>query len=281
MKILRNFWLLLFLGISFISVLEKANLFLVNAADEDTVEGEDSDSVKVDGNDVTKTSEDDEDTVEGYKSSPDADIIYMFTKPVGDGLELPIGKEVHFLVGFHNRGQKDFFVDTMDASFRYSADFSFSLQNFTSFAYNRVVKPKQEVTLSYQFFISEAYSPRPYGLTVNLHYRDAENNQFLSAVFNETVNIVELDETLNSETFFLFLVLAGLAILALFGIYQLFQSFGKKHIPMPSKPKYETGTINNENVDYDWLPKEMIKKLNKSPNPSKPNSPRQRRAKKE
>lgn len=103
MKILRNFWLLLFLGISFISVLEKgmflfsiidaffkffyeANLFLVNAADEDTVEGEDSDSVKVDGNDVTKTSEDDEDTVEGYKSSPDADIIYMFTKPVGDGL---------------------------------------------------------------------------------------------------------------------------------------------------------------------------------------------------
>lgn len=88
------------------------------------------------------------------------------------------------------------------------------------------MKPKQEVTLSYQFFVSDAYSPRPYGLTVNLYYRDAENVQYLSAVFNETVNIVELDEGLDSETFFLFVVLGALAVLALVGLYQLFQYYG-------------------------------------------------------
>lgn len=44
-------------------------------------------------------------------------------------LELPIGKEVNFLVGFHNKGQKDFILDTLDASFRYSQDFGFYLQN--------------------------------------------------------------------------------------------------------------------------------------------------------
>ena len=93
-------------------------------------------------------------------------------------------------------------------------------------AYNRLVKPKQEVTFSYQFFVSEAYSPRPYGLTINLYYRDADNVQYLTPVFNETVNIFELDEGLDSETFFLFIVLAGLAVLALVGIYQLFQSYG-------------------------------------------------------
>lgn len=246
-----------------------ANNFNVKAVEDDPVEGEDSD-VNVETGDVIKTEEEDDSTLssEGYRNSPDADITYMFTKPLGNGLgnllkifscetifittiilntELPVGKEVHFLVGFMNKGQKDFFVDTMDASFRYSADFSYYLQNvcfcflsnqnhiytdlffifqFSALAYNRLVKPKQEVTFSYQFFVSEAYSPRPYGLTINLYYRDADNVQYLTPVFNETVNIFELDEGLDSETFFLFIVLAGLAVLALVGIYQLFQSYG-------------------------------------------------------
>lgn len=103
--------------------------------------------------DVLKTEEEEESTADGYKNSPNADITVMFTKPVGNGLgmlfiftlstllikinrfccnrnlELPIGKDVHFLVGFLNKGDKDFYVDTMDASFRYSADFSYYLQN--------------------------------------------------------------------------------------------------------------------------------------------------------
>lgn len=275
--------LLLILPIA--TLLQNGSHFVM-AVDEDPVEGEsaDNDGVNIETSDVSKSTDDDDSEFasDGYKTSPDADITYMFTKPVGDGLELPVGKEVHFLVGFLNRGQKDFFIDTMDASFRYSADFSYYLQNFTAFAYNRLVKPKQEVTLSYQFFISEAYSPRPYGLTINLNYRDSEHNQFMTAVFNETVNIVELDEGLDRETFFLFIVLAGLAILLLIGIYQLFQSYGKKHIPMSSssstsKPKYETGTSNYDNVDLDWLPKETVKHINKSSNAVKPNSPRQRR----
>lgn len=86
--------------------------------------------------------------------------------------------------------------------------------------------PKQEVTLAYSFFVSDAYTPRPYGLTVNLNYRDADNNQFVSSVFNETISIVELDEGLDSETFFLFVVLGALVVLALVGLYQLFQSYG-------------------------------------------------------
>lgn len=219
---------------------------------------------------------------DGLKPSPDVDITVLFTKPAGNGLELPAGKDVHFLVGILNKGSKDIFVDTMDASFRYSQDFSFYLQNFTAYAYNRIVKPKQEVTLSYQFFVSEVYTPRPYGLSVNLFYRDAEK-QYLSPVFNETISIVELDEGLDTETFFLFVVLAALVVLALAGAYQLLGSFGKKHITggSSSKPRVEVGTSNHEGVDYDWLPQETIKQLNKSPNPAKPNSPRQRRTKKE
>lgn len=35
-------------------------------------------------------------------------------------------------------------------------------------------------------------------------------------------------------------------------------------MPSSSKPKYETGTSNHEDVDYDWLPKETIKQLSKT-----------------
>lgn len=50
-------------------------------------------------------------------------------------IELPAGKDVHFLVGFANRGSKDFIVEAMDASFRYPLDFTFHIQNvsFMSF----------------------------------------------------------------------------------------------------------------------------------------------------
>jgi len=101
-------------------------------------------------------------------------------------------------------------------------------------------------------------------------------------VFNETISIVEIDEGLDTETFFLFIVLTALIVLALAGSYQFLQSFGKKHITASSsKPKVEVGTSNHDDVDYDWLPQETIKQLNKSPNPAKPNSPRQRRTKKD
>lgn len=284
MNLTKNIILACLFILPIVAIFNNANDFMVKAADEDPVEGEGDDAdVNVDTGDVTKTEDDDDLSLDGYRTSPDADITFMFTKPSKDGSELPVGKEVHFLVGFYNKGQKEINVDTMEASFRYSADFSYYLQNFTAFVYNRPVKPKQEVTLSYQFFVSDVYTPRPYGLTVNLHYHDADN-QYLTAVFNETINIVELDEGLDRETFFLFIVLTGLAVLGLIGIYQLFQSYGKKHIPMPhssSKPKYETGTSNHEDVDYDWLPEETKKQLNKSPNPAKQSSPRQRRTKKD
>jgi len=255
--------------------------FYANAAEEanteetaDVLEGEEE--ANVEDSDVLKSGEEEEEDNESVvlKPSPDIDSFFLFTKPSQTVLELPAGKEVHFLVGFANKGTKEYVVDSMDASFRYAQDFSFHLQNFTAIAYNRVVKPKQEVTLAYQFFVSEAYSTRPYGFTVDLFYRDAEGNQYLNAVFNETVSIVELDEGLDGETFFLYLFLAAVVVLVIVGAQQFFVSFSKKHI-ISSKQRTEMGTSNPNDVDYDWLPEETLNSLNKSPKVRQ--SPRQRR----
>lgn len=43
--------------------------------------------------------------------------------------ELPAGEMVKVLVGFHNKGDNDFIVESMDAAFRYPQDYSYYIQN--------------------------------------------------------------------------------------------------------------------------------------------------------
>jgi translocon-associated protein subunit alpha len=87
--------------------------------------------------------------------------------------ELHAGKAVEFLVGFTNKGKNPFTLESLDASFRYPQDYSFHIQNFTALQYNRVIKPKEQATLSYSFYTDESFAGRPFGLVVSLGYRDA------------------------------------------------------------------------------------------------------------
>lgn len=73
-------------------------------------------------------------------------------------------------------------------------DYSFYIQNFSAIPYNRQVSPQQEATLAYSFIPSEAFAGRPFGLNINLAYKDLNGISFQEAVFNETVQIVELEE---------------------------------------------------------------------------------------
>jgi translocon-associated protein subunit alpha len=90
----------------------------------------------------------------------------------GDFPDLPAGNLVEFLVGFSNKGSQEFVLETLDASFRYPMDFTFYIQNFSTLAYNRLVKPGHEATLAYSFIPAEAFAGRPFGLSINLNYRD-------------------------------------------------------------------------------------------------------------
>lgn len=251
---------------------------------EDTMEGEDDD-----GTVETETAGDDDATEDtesltekegseeeeaALKPSPDADTFVLFRKPANP-LELPAGKQVRILVGFTNKGDSNFIVDNMEAAFRYPQDFTFFLQNFTTMPYNSNVVSKQQATFEYGFLPNDAFSGRPFGLTVLLNYRDAEGNIFQNAVFNETIQVVEADEGLDGETFFLYVFLAAIVVLLLVGAQQIFASFGKKRMSKPRAP-VEMGTQNSD-IDYDWIPKETLQHLNKSPRRSPKQSPRQRR----
>ncbi|PIO59118.1 Translocon-associated protein, alpha subunit [Teladorsagia circumcincta] len=174
---------------------------------DDPVDGEvseDQDIIKADDDDLTVT------------SSADAVVSFIFTQPADANIvkEIHGGKVVKFLIGFQNRGEKDFLVKHSETSFRYPMDFNYYLQNFTLGQYNRRVAPKEEVTLDYAFFAHESFAGRPLGLVVNLHYEDSEGH-YVTNVFNETVTILEDESSFNTETGFMYLVFAIIIVLLL------------------------------------------------------------------
>lgn len=279
---MKHYFLLALLVLpAVIFTFDNGNRMLGHAASEEDPIDDEAD-VEGDGDveDVVATEEEEED--EGKSTaSPDADTTLLFVKPIVTGasqIELPAGMPVEFLVGFRNRGEQDFVVETIEASFRYPMDFNFYIQNFSAILYNKEVAPAQEATMFYSFMPSDAFAGRPFGLSINLNYRDANGVNYMEAVYNETIQITELDDGLDGETFFLYLFfVAGIILLLVLGQQTLLISVGKKR--GSSRKVVETGTSNPNNVDYDWIPKQTLASLNKESKGQK--SPKQTKSPKQ
>eukprot|EP00061_Rhincodon_typus_P012784 g38724.t1 len=115
-------------------------------------------------------------------------------------LDFPANNIVKFLVGFTNKGNEEFVVESLDASFRYPQDYQFYIQNFTALQLNTLVQSQRQATFEYSFIPAEPMGGRPFGLVINLNYRDATGNIYRDAVFNQTVTITEREDGLDGET---------------------------------------------------------------------------------
>lgn len=91
---------------------------------------------------------------------------------------------VEFLIGVFNKGEIDYIIETINSSFRYPMDFNFYIQNFTTISYNKIVKPNHEATLSYNFLPAESFAGRPFGLNINLNYKDSVSIGILQVKMN-------------------------------------------------------------------------------------------------
>jgi len=223
---------------------------------------------------ATEKTEDEEEAEKpsGIASLKDAETTVLF--PDYPDKVLPAGKPIRVLVGLANRGDSALLVETLDASFRYPQDYSYTIQNFTASLYNGVVQSGEEASYQYQFYPHESYGGRPFGVTIMMFYKDNEGNQYATGVFNETVTFQELEESFDGEQFFLYVMLAAVTLLIIFGINYAFVSKGSKRSYQPTGEAFEQGTQNGD-VDYDWIPKETLNNINKA---SPRRSPRQRRA---
>ncbi|CAO4360693.1 unnamed protein product [Caenorhabditis nigoni] len=222
----------------------------------DVVDGEVTD-------DAPKASQEEDDLTIG--ASPDAELAFHFVQPADANVlhEFYTGKPVKFLIGFQNKGEKDFTVKYSETSFRFPTDYNYHLQNFTRGEYNRRVSPKEEVTLDYGFYAHETFAGRPVGLVVNVHYQDADGNVFVNNVFNQTVNILEDDSGFSGETGFLFIFFVALSIGGLYLANQFLSKLSRKS-GLSKRRVVEQGTSSE--VDFEWIPRDAVKnKEKKSP----------------
>jgi len=275
----RNLCLIFLIAFPIITLLS-GNSHFVAAVEDEIDPDDDAVDVEPDGESLDTAVTEDEELGSPISKSPDAETTILFIKPkpglIGSAgtPELHSGKIVEFLVGFVNKGGQGFTLETLDASFRYPQDYSFHIQNFSSLAYNKLVKPKEQATLSYSFYVDESFAGRPFGLTINLGYRDVEGKPYLDAVYNETISVVEIEEGLDGETFFLYVFLAALVVLLLVVGQHVLTSFSKKS--SSRKQTIERGTTDTDDVDYEWLPEQTLRGINKSSSPKQ--SPRQKKA---
>ncbi|TRY69874.1 hypothetical protein DNTS_015338 [Danionella cerebrum] len=239
-------------------------------AAEDVMAEDEDDEAEVEDDDNTELTEEKEEEEEEaplgeMKASPNADTTILFVK----GEDFPANEVVKFLLGFSNSGSEDFVVESLDASFRYPQDFQFYIQNFTALSLNTLVPPQKQATFEYSFIPAEPMGGRPFGLVINLHYRDNSGNVFQDAVFNQTVTITEKEDGLDGETIFMYVFLSGLGLLLVIGLHQLLES-RKRRRPAA---KVEMGTSNHGDVDMSWIPQETLNQINKA---SPRRSPRKR-----
>jgi len=214
---------------------------------------------------------DEEEKEDQLKSSPDADSIILFKKK---DQQFIAGITSKCLVSFSNNGRNDFHIDMMEASLRYPQDYSYYIQNFTAFQYNTLVKPGEQANFEYAFQPHESFGGRPFGLSINLLYKDTDGKHYRDAVFNETVQLGENDDGMDGETFFMYLFVVAVGALLVMGAYYGLTSI--KSVKSTFKPTVERGTVQDEDIDYEWLPKETTTEFVKN---SPRRSPRNRRQK--
>lgn len=286
MKFLPKLLLLVLLAFP-ATIIMKGPLVAAQDATEDEEEAESVDEDVVD--DVTAEDEDDEAEVEDdentelieekeeeeeealageVKASPNADTTILFVK----GEDFPANEIVKFLMGFTNKGSENFVVESLDASFRYPQDFQFYIQNFTALQLGLTVPPGRQASFEYSFIPAEPMGGRPFGLVINLNYKDSNGNVFQDAVFNQTVTVTEREDGLDGETIFMYVFLSGLGLLVVVGLHQLMES-RKRRRPAA---KVEMGTSSHNDVDMSWIPQETLNQINKA---SPRRSPRKRNQK--
>ncbi|KAM4588199.1 translocon-associated protein subunit alpha-like [Odontesthes bonariensis] len=242
---------------------------IVDEADAAVDEEEDEEEVLVEEDQMQNSEGDEDDSDEAADkltaSHPDADTTIIFTT----GEEFPANEIVRFLVGFSNKGSQTFTVQSLEASFRYPQDFQFFIQNFTALPLSTVVQPQAQASFEYSFIPAQPMAGRPFGLVILLNYIDTEGSVFQTAIYNQTVTIIEREEGLDGETMFLYVFLIGLVALVVFGLYQVLESRTRRRISV----KVEKGTAGINDVDISWIPQETLNAMSKA---SPKTSPRKR-----
>jgi len=161
--------------------------------------------------------------------------------------KLPSGEPVEILLVVSNKGDQQFNITHVTASFNYPLDFTYYIQNFTAREYNVALAPGVHTSLAYIFLPDPLLEPRDFGLVVAVHYKDDQGVNYTSIAFNSTVDIVEPTGGVDTQTFFAYLAISAIIGMIGFVGYRVLGSWKKRQKFAPK----EFGTT--QTLDNEWL----------------------------
>jgi len=166
-----------------------------------------------------------------------------------------LGETVDLVLGFRNKGSKNFNVTDIFTSMRWPMDYSVFVQNFTRRSPFLVVKPGEEVSFAYHFTPDPSLEPREWGVVTEVFYTDDDRVNYSTPFVNTTFVLFESDSSIDAQTFFTYILTAAVGSLLLFFGYKFQQNRkSEKRSSTPSRHT-ERGTVNSPvaAAGNDWL----------------------------
>jgi len=246
-------------------ILTAALVFLVKADEEADSKAKPATDAKkdvakteggADGDDDDEDDDEDDEEDEGSEplpSSADITATYLFAGH-GDN-KYTLGDSVDLLLGFKNKGTKNFNVTQIVTSIRWPVNFDIYVQNFTTKFPNVVVRPSEETTLAFPFTPDALLDARDWGVVTEVLYRDEDNVNYSTVFVNTSITLLEADNPLDAQTFFAYVLGTAVASLLAFFAYKYYQNQSKGVRRSERRAAVERGTanLNSNDVDNDWL----------------------------
>ncbi|GAA51858.1 translocon-associated protein subunit alpha [Clonorchis sinensis] len=112
-----------------------------------------------------------------------------------------------------------FTLDLLEGSLHYPGYYSYHIQNFTRVRLQNTLEPGQEGSLSYSFKPAAELAGRSFDLCVRVYYHDENGIYYVHPLFNQTVNLYEVEEGIDTELLFLGVLVVAVGIVVLVGIW--------------------------------------------------------------
>eukprot|EP00455_Lapot_gusevi_P008309 TRINITY_DN1360_c0_g1_i4.p2 TRINITY_DN1360_c0_g1~~TRINITY_DN1360_c0_g1_i4.p2 ORF type:complete len:207 (-),score=112.30 TRINITY_DN1360_c0_g1_i4:185-775(-) len=188
---------------------------------------------------------------------PSADITTTAFFPDSPTNQLVIGERVHILLGFVNRGDKEFNVTSIGAFLHSPYNHQYVIQNYTRREYGIVVPARTEMTFEYVFKPDPNLEPLDFGFSVDVLY-NASDKMYRSVFYNGTMEFIEAPSTFDIRKVFSYFLIVSIIGLIAYLVVNATKS-GKK--VKSAERGTRTQAVDDWNLSQ-YKPKNNIKKKN-------------------
>jgi len=167
--------------------------------------------------------------------------------------QFPAGEEIKVVISAHNDASKPYNITAVMGSLNSPMDFDLYIQNFTQQVYFRLLPAGEELSVEYKFRPDPILSPREFIVALHLIYEDPEDNRMHSnLVFNQTVDIVEMDKLIDTEMLFLYIMMA--AVVGGAGYWGYLNLADKMGLNKGKSKKSKSKSGPKKEIDHDeWI----------------------------